>query len=260
MDFHCHLDLYPEAREVYREACSRNDFTWLVTTSPKAFEATSRTLEASPRVLISPGLHPEIAGQRSAELPLLLDQMERVDAVGEVGIDGSARYRDTFELQCSIFGAVVARAKCLGGRALSIHSRQAVKVVLGQLQSQPGFGVAVLHWFMGTASELRAADALGCWFSVGPAMFASRSGRAVAAMLPRDRVVPESDGPFAKINGKPVLPWSAGLTASCLADTWSIGLDETANLLESNSLQLLRLMNVPRSGGPGPARQMSSAY
>ena len=75
MDFHCHLDLYPGAREVYREAARRNEFTWLVTTSPKAFAATSRVLEPWPSVLITPGLHPEIAHERAAELDLLLEQI-----------------------------------------------------------------------------------------------------------------------------------------------------------------------------------------
>lgn len=244
MDFHCHLDLYPDAREVYKEACLRNTFTWLVTTSPKAFEATSRVLGASPKVLITPGLHPEIAQQKAGELDLLLEQMAGVNAVGEVGIDGSSRHRASFELQCSIFHAVVERSQSLGGRTLSIHSRQAVNEVLNELHRQPGYGTAVLHWFTGTSPELRTADRMGCWFSVGPAMFTSSNGRAVAARLPRDRVVPESDGPFAKIDGKSVLPWSAERTAKCLADVWLIPLDEAQKLLADNSLRLLNLMKV----------------
>ena len=76
MDFHCHLDLYPNAREVYKEACLRNTFTWLVTTSPKAFEATSRVLGASSNVLITPGLHPEIAQQKSGELGRVINQFQ----------------------------------------------------------------------------------------------------------------------------------------------------------------------------------------
>jgi TatD DNase family protein len=244
MDFHCHLDLYPNAREVYKEACLRNTFTWLVTTSPKAFEATSRVLNASPNVLITPGLHPEIAQQKAGELDLLLEQMAGVNAVGEIGIDGCLKHRTSFELQCSIFRAVVERSKSLGGRTLSIHSRQAVYEVLNELHRCPGYGTAVLHWFTGTVTELRTADRMGCWFSVGPAMFASSNGRAVAARLPRDRVVPESDGPFAKIEGKSVLPWSAETTSRCLADVWLTSPDEAAKLLADNSLRLLRLMQV----------------
>lgn len=242
MDFHCHLDLYPGAREVYREAAKRNEFTWLVTTSPKAFAATSRALEPSPTVLITPGLHPEIAHERAAELDLLLEQIAGAKAVGEVGLDGSPRFKPHYGVQRRIFSAVIARCAEVGGRTLSIHSRRAVRDVLAELEQHPNFGTAVLHWFSGTPAELRAAAALGCWFSIGPAMFDSANGRALAVAMPRDRVVPESDGPFAKIAGKPVMPWSASQTAEGLASLWRLSTEETASALAQNGRALLRLI------------------
>ncbi|SDP92975.1 TatD DNase family protein [Rhodoferax sp. OV413] len=242
MDFHCHLDLYPNAREVYKEACRRNSFTWLVTTSPKAFAATSRALEPSTNVLITPGLHPEIAYERSHELDLLLEQIVTSPAVGEVGLDGSSRFKATYDVQRKIFSAVVAQCANLGGRVLSIHSRQAVKDVLTELSLHPQFGTAVLHWFSGTASELKAAEAKGCWFSVGPAMFNSMSGRALAAKLPRDRVIPESDGPFAQMDKTPVMPWCMPITAQLLADAWDISFTDAHLTLERNSLKMLDIL------------------
>lgn len=242
MDFHCHLDLYPGAREVYREAAKRNEFTWLVTTSPKAFAATSRALEPSPTVLITPGLHPEIAHERAAELDLLLEQIAGAKAVGEVGLDGSPRFKAHYDIQRRIFSAVIQRCAALGGRTLSIHSRRAVRDVLAELEQHPNFGTAVLHWFSGTPAELRAAAALGCWFSIGPAMFDSANGRALATAMPRDRVVPESDGPFAKIAGKLVMPWSGSQTAEGLASLWRLSTEETASALAQNGRALLRLI------------------
>jgi TatD DNase family protein len=244
MDFHCHLDLYPGAREVYREAAERNEFTWLVTTSPKAFAATSRALEASPTVLITPGLHPEIAHERAAELDLLLEQMARTKAVGEVGLDGSPRFKPHYDVQRRIFSAVIARCAELGGRTLSIHSRRAVRDVLAELERHPNFGTAVLHWFSGTPAELKAAAVYGCWFSIGPAMFDSANGRALAAAMPRDRVVPESDGPFAKVGGKPVMPWSADDTAERLSVAWGVSANEAAATLERNGARLVQHMGV----------------
>jgi len=242
MDFHCHLDLYPGAREVYREASKRNEFTWLVTTSPKAFAATSRALGTSPSVLITPGLHPEIAHERAAELDLLLEQIAGTKAVGEVGLDGSPRFKPHYDVQRRIFKAVVARCAELGGRTLSIHSRRAVKDVLAVLDEHRNYGTAVLHWFSGTPAELRAAAARGCWFSIGPAMFESANGRALAAVMPRDRVVPESDGPFAKIAGEPVMPWSARQTAEGLGPLWSLSAEATADALVRNGRTLMRLI------------------
>jgi TatD DNase family protein len=242
MDFHCHLDLYPDAREVYAEAVRRNRFTWLVTTSPKAFVATSRVLGTDSRVLITPGLHPELVHDRAGELELLLQQMAGTNAVGEVGLDGSARYRASYAAQLRVFAEVVQRCRELGGRTLSIHSRQAVKDVLRELERNPGYGTAILHWFTGSATELQAAELHGCWFSVGPAMFASASGRAIAARLPRERVVPESDGPFAKVDGQPVMPWSAAATSARLAEVWNCDESQAANLLTANSKKLLAVM------------------
>lgn len=243
MDFHCHLDLYANAKEVYLEASRRNEFTWLVTTSPKAFVATSRVLASSAKVLITPGLHPEIAHERAAELDLLLQQMANVSAVGEVGLDGSPRYRSEYDVQQRIFRSVLQRCVELSGRVLSIHSRQAAREVLEELKQHKGFGIAVLHWFTGTAAELRTADEQGCWFSIGPAAFASANGRSIAAKLPRERVVPESDGPFAKVGGKPVMPWCANETAKLLAGAWSMTQSDAALVLAENSTRLLGLMH-----------------
>ena len=243
MDFHCHLDLYPSAREVYREAARRNEFTWLVTTSPKAFAATSRALEPLPSVLIIPGLHPELAHERAAELDLLLEHIAGVKAVGEVGLDGSPRFKAHYAVQRRIFGAVIARCAELGGRTLSVHSRRAVRDVLAEFERHPNFGTAVMHWFSGTTSELKDAAALGCWFSIGPAMFESANVRALAAAMPHDCVVPESDGPFVKVAGKPIMPWNAHQTAEGLAPLWGLSTNETAEALARNGRTLLRAID-----------------
>ncbi len=121
-----------------------------------------------------------------------------VQPFGEVGLDGSSRYRKSYDVQRGLFEAIIERSSALGGRVLSIHSRQAVNDVLAVLDRHARFGTAVMHWFTGTVKELRAAEERGCWFSIGPAAFASSSGRALAAKLPRHFVVPESDGPFAQ--------------------------------------------------------------
>ena len=129
---------------------------------------------------------------------------------------------------------------------MSIHSRQAVRDVLSILRAHPGFGTAVLHWFTGTAAEIKVASDIGCWFSIGPATFNSASGKALAKKLPRDRVVPESDGPFAQVNGVTVMPWSSDQTVELLAQAWDLPADEVKLSLEFNSRQLLSLIMKPR--------------
>lgn len=242
MDFHCHLDLYPDAKQVYVEALQRIEFVWLVTTSPRAYAATSRVLAATQKFFISPGLHPEVADKKHCELELLLSQMEACTGVGEIGLDGSARYRQHFELQTHIFKSVVENCARLGGRVLSIHSRAAAEEVLDILDANPGFGTAVLHWFTDSPSLLRRAAESGCWFSVGPAMMGSVNGRKLAALMPRDRVVSESDGPFAKVRGVHVMPWEANTVAIKLAETWCVSQEDAAIALRSNGLRLIELL------------------
>ena len=249
MDFHCHLDLYPDAKNVYAETLRKVDFTWLVTTSPRAYAATARVLQRHARVSISPGLHPEIAKDKQAELPLLLKQLQYSQLVGEVGLDGSSRYRDYFDLQKRIFGAIVQRCEELGGRGLSIHSRAAAMEVLQTLQAHSGFGLAVLHWFTDSPTILRKAVSQGCWFSVGPAMLKSANGRKLVAQMPRDRVVPESDGPFAKDKGAPIMPWEAMSVSSGVSAAWGISQTEAEVLLRSNSERLLERMRMNPGDG-----------
>ncbi len=241
MDFHCHLDLYPNAKSIYEEAAKRNEFTWLVTTSPRAFEANTRVLKAHSSVLISPGLHPEIAHERAEEIGLLLEQINFTKGVGEIGLDGSPRFKKHFEIQTQIFAAVVARSAELGGRVLSIHSRRAVVEVLSELRRKPNFGIAILHWFSGSLRELRAATEQGCWFSVGPAMFNSVGGRSLVAAMPQNRVLNESDGPFAKVNDEIVMPWCGEQTSMHLADIWRVPIEEAAETLEENGRRFLRV-------------------
>ncbi|WP_353851970.1 TatD family hydrolase [Aeromonas bestiarum] len=62
-----------------------------------------------------------------------------------MGLDGSRRFQSSYETQCKVFAAVVSQCASVGGRVLSIHSRQAVRDVLSILSAHSGFGTAVLQ-------------------------------------------------------------------------------------------------------------------
>jgi TatD DNase family protein len=87
---------------------------------PQGYCCDCRVLTGAANVLITPGLHPEIAHERAGELDLLLTQMGDVAAVGEVGLDGSFRYRKSYDIQRGLFEAIIERSSALGGRVLSI--------------------------------------------------------------------------------------------------------------------------------------------
>jgi TatD DNase family protein len=241
IDFHTHLDLYPEALSVAREASVKNTFTLAVTTSPRAWIATSRVLGSFPGIRIALGLHPEIASEKASERELLLQSVRGAEFIGETGLDGSGRYRGSFATQVSIFDELLEECAAQGGRIMSIHSRGAVKQVLDLLEKHPDAGTPVLHWFSGTKAELARAVERGCWFSFGPAGAVSKAGKDILRLLPLKRLLPESDGPFGKIKGSNVMPWEA---ASIISDICALrGLDREflKNQFMSNLREILML-------------------
>ena len=148
-------------------------------------------------------------------------------------------FRKTIAIQERIFKAVLAECAVQGGRVLSIHSRGAAARTIEMLAQAGQVGQPILHWFSGGASELLAAIRLGCWFSVGPAMLAGEKGRSLAARMPLDRVLPETDGPFATEGGTPLKPWDAWKVCALMSKVWSMPEEDVAAQLKANLSRLL---------------------
>lgn len=234
IDLHCHLDLYPNPQEVVQECTNRKMFVLSVTTTPSAWEGTSALAKNDERIRTALGLHPQLAAQRRHELPLFDQFLSDTKYVGEVGLDGGDELKSTWTDQIHVFEYVLGKSAEAGGRIISIHSRRATTPVLDCLKQQPSCGIPILHWYSGTYKELDRAITLGCWFSVGPAMLSSKKGSELAARLPSDRVITETDGPFAKVVGQPLKPWDVGLAVESLACIWDIPQAETTARLLAN--------------------------
>lgn len=239
IDVHSHLDLYPDGLALAREVNRRNEFTLVVTTSPRAYHATSRVFAGLPNIKVALGLHPEVAQAKAAELDALVAGVEGAPFIGEIGLDGSERFRKTIAVQERIFRAVLAECVVQGGRIISIHSRGAGFRTVEMLAQSGEVGLPILHWFSGGISELLAAVRLGCWFSVGPAMLAGEKGRNLASRMPLDRVLPETDGPFATEGGAPLKPWEAWKVCAILSKVWSMPEEEVAAQFRANLSRLL---------------------
>lgn len=240
IDFHCHLDLYPEGIEVARQTNQRNDFTLVVTTSPRAYYATSRVFGRLSRLHIALGLHPAVAEAKARELDALVAGIREARFIGEIGLDGSPPHRKSLPVQEQIFQAALAECARHGGRVISIHSRGAEQRAVQLIASAGQIGLPVLHWFSGGLGNLEDACKLGCWFSVGPAMLRGERGRRLTARMPIDRVLPESDGPFAKVASKPLMPWQAIEVSHTLAGLWGMDPACARNQLSENLKRLLK--------------------
>ena len=218
------------------EVDARGTYVLAVTTTPKAWRGTRKLVGARKRVRVALGLHPELVAQRYGEVALLCGLLPEARFVGEIGLDGSAAHRGSLDLQKDAFERILASCAKHGGRIMSIHSRGAATLVLDALEKHRGAGVPILHWFTGTVQELERAIAMGCWFSIGPAMFQSKKGRELASKMPLKHVLPETDAPFARVGSQPLMPWQA---YDCLTELSAITGANTSEL-RSDMLDNLR--------------------
>ncbi|HEU4325268.1 MAG TPA: Qat anti-phage system TatD family nuclease QatD [Roseiflexaceae bacterium] len=239
IDFHCHIDLYPDVQRVLQECVTRNMYVLSVTTTPSAFQGTFSLASNMPRVRTALGLHPQLAHERKREIRLFTHLLPEVRYVGEIGLDGSPELKQHWDDQVFVFRSVLEACQSAGGRILSIHSRRAATEVLDYLERYKGAGTPVLHWFSGTSTELTRAITMGCWFSVGPAMVAGQKGRALVLQIPRDRILPETDGPFVQLQGRPAYPWDVNRVIEHLASTWEVSNDVVHNQLRCNLRMLV---------------------
>ena len=234
IDFHCHLDLYPDPIQVVSECEQRKLCVLSVTTTPSAWKGTHSLARGIPDIITALGLHPQLAHERFVELPLFDELLPQIRYVGEIGLDGAPELRQHTPRQLLVFRHILTQCSKIGGRIMSIHSRRATQAVLDELEAFPDAGIAILHWFSGTSGELAKAIELGCWFSVGPSMLKSTKGRALVSRMPPERVLTETDGPFAYINGSALLPWEVTLAVQELSKIWDVTMEDTQMKLLSN--------------------------
>jgi TatD DNase family protein len=245
IDFHCHLDLYPNPAAIVEDCKRRGLYVLSVTTTPSAWRGTSALASNAHRIQTALGLHPQLAHERSDELPLFDELLPQVRYVGEIGLDGTSEYHRHWHTQITVFEHILAKCSAAGGRIMTIHSRRASSAVLDRIQKFPDAGTFVLHWFSGSARDLDRAMEIGCWFSVGPTMLKGERGRALAARMPRERVLIESDGPFAQLDGTSALPWQAPLALDELSRLWFLPHSTVEHMLVENLHQLVKSHDSP---------------
>lgn len=237
IDMHCHLDLYSDPFQVAEICDQQGLYVLSVTTTPRAWDGTKKLANGKKRIQTALGLHPQLAHTRSQELELFDQLLPKTKYVGEIGLDRSKEFKDHWQIQLQVFRHILRSVHRNGGRIMSIHSRASVNYVLDELAGIDG--TVILHWFSGSKSELKRAIDLGCWFSVGPAMLTSKKGSELAALIPKNRLLSESDGPFAKINGIAMMPWDVELVTLKLSKIWKISNSDANQQISHNFRMLL---------------------
>ncbi len=234
MDMHCHIDLYSNPNSIIRECVQNNLYVLSVTTTPRAWKGTYALTKGVPRFKTALGLHPQLAHEREHELSLFDSLISETKYVGEIGLDGSKGYLPYIDSQLRVFQHILEKCQKSGSKILSIHSRGAVSLVLDELEKHPNAGTPILHWFLGTKKELNRAINLGCMFSIGPAMTVSQKGKKIIEWVPRDKILIETDGPFAMLDNRKLRPIDSFLVVEYLSGRWGVSADLAARILKNN--------------------------
>ncbi|MFC5508101.1 Qat anti-phage system TatD family nuclease QatD [Bosea massiliensis] len=241
VDFHCHLDLYPDHAAAV-ERCERDGVSTLtVTTTPKAWPRNHKLASATRHVRAALGLHPQLVADRAHEIGLWEELLPQTRYVGEVGLDAGPRFYKSFETQKEVFARVLTLCAAAGNKIVTTHSVRATKAVLDMIEQHmpPPRGRVVLHWFTGTAAEAKRAVDLGCYFSVNAEMLANEKRMAITKMLPLDRILTETDGPFTQTDGRVTWPSDVRVAIDGLARLHEIPLTDMSTTIIRNLKVLL---------------------
>src|ERR1700674_1506196 len=240
VDSHCQLD-FPDFSEELEAVVARARAAGVgrivsISTRVRRHGQLIAIAERFSDVFCSIGTHPHQAqeelGIPAADL-VALARHEKVVAIGEAGLD--YHYDNSPRAaQEQGFRTHIAAARETG-LPLVIHSREADDDTARILEEETGQGAfpAVLHCFTGGPDLARRAVALGLFISfTGILTFKNSDAlRAIAAELPADRILVETDAPYlapGRFRGKRNEPAYVVETAKVLAETRGVSFDQIA--------------------------------
>ena len=241
IDFHCHLDLFPDPVSAIAHAEQEAVYTLAVTTTPKAWPRNLELTRNTKYVRAALGLHPQLVSERANEISLWQDYLPETRYIGEVGLDAGPSYYRSLDLQKQVFDRILQQCARAGGKILTVHSVRSATQVLDSIQAHLplGTGRVVLHWFTGSKSEALRALGLGCYFSINGPMTRNEKGRALIATIPSDRLLTETDGPFTQVGNRPARPSDVKMTVETLAALRGCSTHDMAATIKENLRSVL---------------------
>ena len=241
VDFHCHLDLYPDHAVAVRNADAAGVFTLAVTTTPRAWPRNHELAQCTKHVRAALGLHPQLVAERENEIELWDRYLSETRYVGEVGLDAGPRFFKSLDAQKRVFQHVLQRCAEAGGKIITTHSIRSAKAVLDLVEAHlpPERGKIVLHWFTGTQSEAKRALELGCYLSINAGMLDKERHAAMVQTIPLDRILTETDGPFTRTGERPSQPVDVAIVVEALGRLRGMQAAEMADVIRGNLRALL---------------------
>ena len=250
VDSHCHLD-FPDFADDLDAIVARAEAAGIgrivtISTRVRRLSALLAIAERFPDVYCSVGTHPHHADEEdgiTVDELVDLTRHPKVVALGEAGLDYFYEHGSR-DAQARGFRAHIAAAR-LTGLPLVIHTREADDDCGRILEEEMAKGAfrAVLHCYTGGRELAMKAISLGLSISfTGILTFKkSQALRDLAAELPADRIMVETDAPYlapGKFRGKRNEPSYVVETAKVLAETRGVSLAELSRQTTENFFRL----------------------
>jgi TatD DNase family protein len=237
-DSHVHLDLYKNPAEIIRQIDIKKSYTIAVTNLPVLYEKAIKIYPKSKYVRFAAGLHPELVGKFPEQIPKFYELIKNCRFIGEIGLDFSNQNVVYKELQLDVFKRTMDVCNSIGNKIVSIHSRGAASKVIEMVGSEFN-GQVILHWFSGNITDLIKAINNGYFFSVNINMLRTVKGQEIINLIPLERILIESDGPFTKSFNENYNIASIKETIYLLSKVKSVNLEELNTKLRNNFKNLL---------------------
>jgi TatD DNase family protein len=252
IDTHAHLDedAFSVDRDEVVARAAAADVAAIITIGTTA-ESSRRAVELAqiyPMVYAAVGIQPNYT---AAALPgdwEIIEELARQPRVAGIGETGLDRYWDyaPIELQQDYFARHVDLARRLD-LPFIVHCRDAEAEVVAQLRGLAASGElrGVMHSFTGDLATAESCLGLGLSISFAGMVTYKKNEllRNVAAAVPLDRLLVETDAPYlapAPMRGKRNEPSFVVHTARCLADSRKIDTEELAARTTANARELFR--------------------
>jgi TatD DNase family protein len=250
VDSHCHLD-FPDFADDLDGIVSRAEAAGIarmvtISTRVRRIETLLAITARFPNVYCSVGTHPHQADEEdgiSSDELIALTQQPKVVALGEAGLDYFYKHGSR-EAQARGFRTHIAAARATG-LPLVIHTREADEDcgrILDEEMEKGAFR-AVLHCYTGGRELAMKAVSHGLYIGFTGILTFKKSQelRALAAELPADRILVETDAPYlapGKFRGKRNEPSYVVETAKVLAETRGVSLEEISRQTTDNFFRL----------------------
>lgn len=203
IDSHCHInfpDLVDKLPEMFDlMAANQVSHALCISVELEKFPEIRALAEAHANVYASVGVHPdhEDCTEPTVEQLVALADHPKVVAIGETGLD-YFRLTGDLEWQRERFRTHIRAARATQ-KPLVIHTRAAADDTLRIMrEEQAGEAGGVMHCFTESLAVAEAAIELGFYISFsGIVTFKSATAlREVAAAIPLDRILIETDSPY----------------------------------------------------------------